>query len=149
MKQSIRIFSVILAVFAFSALSRAEGPGDDWQKKMMAEKVAFFTVEMDLSPAEAEKFWPLYNKYEAARNTAFEATGRTYKDLMDALAQDKSAKIIESLLDKYIAAQNSLSKVATESAASFKKVLPAIKVAKMYVAEEKFRRQQISRLHRR
>ena len=29
--------------------------------KMRAEKVAYLTAAMDLTPAEAEKLWPVYN----------------------------------------------------------------------------------------
>ena len=30
-------------------------------EKLTAYKIAFFTRNLDLTPAEAEKFWPVYN----------------------------------------------------------------------------------------
>ncbi|MCK7539265.1 MAG: hypothetical protein MZV63_54335 [Marinilabiliales bacterium] len=37
-------------------------------EKLTAYKIAFFTQRLDLTPAEAEKFWPLYNDYSARKN---------------------------------------------------------------------------------
>jgi hypothetical protein len=33
------------------------------RKKIQAMEVAYITKELDLSPEEAEKFWPVFNKY--------------------------------------------------------------------------------------
>ncbi len=33
--------------------------------KFRADKVAFLTTRMDLTPAEAEKFWPVYNEFDS------------------------------------------------------------------------------------
>ena len=44
------------------------GVGDKEQKKrekIHAQKIAFISTEVDLTPAEAQKFWPVYNQYEA------------------------------------------------------------------------------------
>jgi len=45
-------------------------PGDEmpparkeqWEK-IESFRIAYFTEKLDLSPAEAETFWPLYNEY--------------------------------------------------------------------------------------
>ena len=37
---------------------------DEKRKEFDAQKVAFFTQELDLSPAEAAVFWPLYNEMQ-------------------------------------------------------------------------------------
>ena len=37
---------------------------DEKRKEFDAQKVAFFTQELDLSPVEAESFWPLYNEMQ-------------------------------------------------------------------------------------
>ena len=33
-------------------------------KKLKAQRVAFITERIDLTPEEAEKFWPMYNQFE-------------------------------------------------------------------------------------
>ena len=35
---------------------------------MQALKIAFITQRLDLTSAEAEKFWPIYNEYEVEIN---------------------------------------------------------------------------------
>jgi len=37
-------------------------------EKLTAYKIAFFTKNLSLTPAEAEKFWPLYNDFSARKN---------------------------------------------------------------------------------
>lgn len=32
--------------------------------RLQAYKIAFLTKRLDLSPAEAQRFWPVYNKYQ-------------------------------------------------------------------------------------
>jgi hypothetical protein len=39
-----------------------------FRERIKAQRVAFFTERMALTPAEAEKFWPLYNTYQSERN---------------------------------------------------------------------------------
>jgi superfamily I DNA/RNA helicase len=64
-----------------------------------------------------------------------------------ALEEKKSEKEVAALLDKYLEAQKKVNEIENAIAAKYKAVLPVEKVAKLYVAEEKFRRQQIRRLH--
>ena len=69
----------------------------------------------------------------------------SFSHLDKALREGKSGKEIDTLLDKYtkaIDSQNSSSRNVKE----YLKVLPAEKVAKLLVGEEKFRQSQIHRL---
>ena len=55
----ISAFIIAIVALTSSATTYAQherGSGEDWKKKMMSEKVAYFTVELDLTPAEAQKF---------------------------------------------------------------------------------------------
>ena len=64
--QLLRIFSLACVMFflAASAQFDAMAQGDN---KIQTLKIAVFTQELDLSPEEAEKFWPIYNDYETER----------------------------------------------------------------------------------
>ena len=72
---------------------------------------------------------------------------RAYKEMSKAIDEKKGEKEISALLDKYLDAQKKVNEVENGIAAKYKAVLPVEKVAKLYVAEEKFRRQQIRKLH--
>jgi len=43
------------------------------KQKIRAHKIAFFTDRLSLTPAEAEKFWPMYNAYTDAREQLMNA----------------------------------------------------------------------------
>ena len=118
--------------------------GEDWKEKLMSEKIAFLTMEMNITPEEAQVFWPVYNQVEKEKDAALEQVIKSYKALSTAVEQNTDAS---KLLDDYLAAQEKLRKIDNEAAAKYKTVLSAEKVAKLYVAEEKFRRQHIRRLH--
>lgn len=140
------IAAVAIASAAVTYAQPAKGPREDWKKKMMSEKVAYFTVELDLTPAEAQKFWPVYNQVEKEKDEANAAVFITYIELEKAIKEKKSEKEISSLLDKYISALDKQGEIETKADEKYRKVLPVSKVAKLYVGEEEFRRQYIRRL---
>jgi len=54
----------ILILLSFALISRAEMQGNFDYDSFKAKKVAFITTSINLTPSEAEKFWPVYNEYE-------------------------------------------------------------------------------------
>ena len=149
MKALVRLLmvSALLAV-SVSAFGQGNGMGDfakQWQDRIESEKIAFLTNEMSLTPKEAQAFWPVYNQAQKEQRDAVEASMKAFVELDKALRDGKTGKEIDSLLDNYIKAadaQNNSSKYVKE----YLKVLPAEKVAKLFVGEEKFRQSQINRL---
>ena len=49
-------------LFCLSVVSWSQGRGQ--LERIKAFKTGYLTQELDLSSAEAEKFWPIYNEYE-------------------------------------------------------------------------------------
>lgn len=119
----------------------------DWKEKIMTEKIAFFTTEINLTPEEAQEFWPVYNAYCKEEDEAHRKVMKTFKELNEAISSEKSSKEISACLNRYLKAREDKRELSNEAAERFKKVLPDEKVARLYVAEEKFRRNQIHRLH--
>lgn len=60
---AIRATIVLLAIITSTTLfaQQQNGGGED---KIRALKIAFITQKLNLTPTEAEKFWPLFNQYE-------------------------------------------------------------------------------------
>lgn len=140
------------AVLAASAFVTSYAQNDrqqheDWKKKMMSEKVAFFTVKLDLSTEEAQKFWAVYNEVEKEKDKAREEVIKAYFELEKAVEAGKSEKELASLLDRFAEAKEEQAEIDSKSDEKFRKVLPVAKVAKLYLCEEEFRRQYIRRLH--
>lgn len=146
MKRFSKYFIVaVLALFSLAqtvAFAHQEG---DWQEKMRAERVAFLTTAMELTPAEAEKFWPVYNSMEAERRASFGKVMRAYKALSDGVAAGKTDKELEVLVNDYTTANKNSHSIEAKYTPQLIKILSVSKVAKLFVAEEEFRRQQIGR----
>ena len=150
MKQIINTLAVCMLIIIGAATAQAQPKHDEgWKERVKSEKIAFITMELNISPEEAQSFWPVYNKVEKEIDQARFETIKAYKALSEALEEGKSSKELASLLDKYLTAKMNQDKQDISAAESYKKVLPMEKVAKLYVAEEKFRRQYISKLHKR
>ena len=142
-----KIISVLLALALVAGMVQAQDKqekknGHDWREKVRAEQVAFITSELDLSESEAQAFWPVYNDVQKQRREAFKNVGQAFAALQEG-AEDKDAA---KLLDQYLAAKKAGEKIEADAVARYKKVLPVSKVAKLMVAEEKFRQNQIHRL---
>lgn len=145
-KSAALIAALILSVTAFAIPPQNQGPKKDWREKIKAEKVAFLTTRMDLTPQEAEKFWPVYNQLEKENHNNFNQLMGAYRELEKAIQNNAGKAEVEKLLKAYIKAKD---ESAGQEAANMKKyldILPADKVAKLYVGEEEFRRSQINRL---
>ena len=147
-----KVISVLcaLAVVAASAFAQApqkEGKGrhgNNWRERVRAEKVAFLTSELNLTEAEAQAFWPVYNKVQEENRAAYKAQGEAYKNLKAAL--EEGSGDTAALLDAYLSAKSRCDALGANALPKFKAVLPIEKVARLYIAEEKFRHQQIGRL---
>ncbi|MBR5274289.1 MAG: hypothetical protein IKU33_03495 [Bacteroidales bacterium] len=141
------IFSLFLSSLMLTSAHAANNSQGDWKQRIMSEKVAFLTIEMGITPEEAQAFWPVYNQVEKERDEAVRLVFQSFKALEDAVAAGKSEKEVAKLLETYLDALEQQSKIDTQASAKYEKVLSVKKLAKLYVGEEKFRRQQVRRLH--
>ena len=153
MHKRISIVIMVLAAMTASVRAFAGGcgscPQEKWQDKMRSEMVAFLTAETGITPAEAEKFWPVFHEAEKARREAFRKVMQTYDALEEAVRTNQPAKEIEKRIKAYTDAQEDVREVDGEYVEKYLRILPAEKVARLLLAEEKFRRNQINRLHER
>ena len=138
---------MISLILAATFIYADAGNRCDWKEKMMSERVAFLTLEMNLTPEEAQVFWPVYNQINGEKDEAIHNVFKAYKALDEAIKTEKSEKEISRLLDAYLSAKAAQSEFEKKADEQFRKVLPVSKVAKLYLGEEKFRRQHIRKLH--
>ena len=148
-----KVISVLCTLVLLSAGAFAQGSGpqrrggdNGWRERVRADKVAFLTEEIDLTESEAQVFWPIYNEIQKAERESFEAVKKAYDAMAKGVAENKSGKEMEKLVHAYIDAKEKNDGIETKYLNKLLKALPAEKVARYYVAEEKFRHQQIGRL---
>ena len=120
--------------------------GAGWMEKMKAARVAFLTTELDLSAEEAQSFWPVYNQAQEEKDAAYRETRTAYRALTEAIKAGKPDKEVASLLQAYLKASKVPAALDAEYSVEFLKVLPATKVAKLYISEEKFRKMQFQNM---
>ena len=131
---------VLLALTPFLS-----GQTDEQVARFEEEKIAFFTKELQLTEAESEKFWPLYNDFnnrimkisEDERNTL-----RYFHGNMENLSDQE----VSDMLAKYLDLNNQKHKLELEYHKKFREILPDQKVMMMYVAERQFRMHLIRKL---
>ena len=116
-----------------------------WQERLESEKIAFLTNEMSLTPREAQAFWPLYNQAQQEQREAIEASMKAFSELDKAIRDGKTGRDLNALLENYTKAVDDQN-VSAKYLKEYLKVLPAEKVGKLLLGEEKFRQSQINRL---
>lgn len=111
-----------------------------------AQKVAFFTQALDLTPQEAVVFWPLYN----------EMSKKIREQDMDMRKQAKimreSKNVTEAEARKYVegalAAESQMLNIKKQYYQKLLEVIPAKKIAKLDWAERKFHRQLLDKMRK-
>jgi hypothetical protein len=146
-----RLFTTIASLLAMLWLASLSvnaqpKPQENWREKMESVKIAFLTTEIGLTPSEAQNFWPIYNSVNEELNKAMYSTFSSYMELEKAINENKSDKEVSKYLARYLEAMETQNVIRQESVEKYRKILPDIKVAKIFIAEEKFRRQQIRML---
>ena len=64
MKKMKKIYTLLLFLFFHSYFCIAQSPdGNDGGGRVEAVKMAYMTEQLNLTPQEAQSFWPVYNSY--------------------------------------------------------------------------------------
>jgi len=141
------VFGTLLSLFLLgSANLRAQQ--DDNQEKIKALKVAFFTEQLSLTSKEAAVFWPLYNAYEAEKETIMDQKRREVFDKIGG-SQPYSEAEAREILNRYQELEerdDALDrKFQTELAATFS----ATRTLKLFRAEHEFRKRLLREYRKR
>ena len=135
-----KLYIILLATFCFLGLNAQDrrGKSPEMFEKIKAEKVSFFTSKLDLTPSEAQAFWPVYNEFEKKR---FEIKQQIHE--FERMPDEEFAKLSESEIEKltnnYIGSFEKEASLLKEYNKQFLKVLPKKKVLMMYRTENEFR----------
>lgn len=140
------VFTVMIFVVAATTTVNAQRDKDKNNKweKFRAEKVAFLTTELDLTPEEAQKFWPVYNQLEKERWEDHKQRHNLEDQVRDAGENMSERKIIQLTRD-YAASLDEEADMMVEYNEKFLKILPPYKVLKLYQAENEFKFQMIKK----
>jgi len=150
MKKNLLATFVLLITLALNQETFAQRGPDRGPRKEKIEsmKIAFLTERLDLSPAEAKTFWPVYNDY---RDEMDQLQKTRRENLMDARRNfdEMSDADIDKLIDGQVALRQQELDILKKYNPQFKKVLPIRKVALLYRSEEEFKGKLLEKLQER
>lgn len=120
----------------------AQGRND----RIKALKTAHITQALDLTPAEAEKFWPVYNaneeKMENIRRTERQEIVSKVRAGLSSMSDSDANRLIDKMIDlksQELEHQKSLVK-------ALRNIIPPQKILKLHKAEDDFRRMLVEKL---
>ncbi len=145
MKKLVLVLLIVsTAVFAQGPKKGGQGPNHE---KIKALKTAHITSQLDLTSAEAEKFWPIYNDFdsklmELRKNMRSENMGKLHKGNIDNLTDEEANMMIDKMLQMKTTELEYRKKLTQD----LRGVIPPTKIIKLQRAEESFKRMLLDRL---
>lgn len=135
---------ILLMVLLIFPLVRSSAQNSNLEK-LNAFKIGFFTKRLDLTSAEAEKFWPVYNEYQDQKTKLqlekaliIRNFNRNQSSLSDIQLTEMGDKLIGLIT------QESSNEVAFHK--NLKEILPPAKVILFYQVENQYKAQLLNEL---
>ncbi len=136
-KQSLWI--ILLFSICSGAAVAQRGP-EVRDKKVQAYRVAVFTEVLNLTPSEAEGFWPVFNEYLDKREEIQAQLKPTAQ--LDGMNDNE----VDEYVKKYFELRQRELDLEKDLGQRLRKVLPLRKIAKIPVAEREFREALLKKL---
>jgi hypothetical protein len=138
-----RIVIFLLVIIMFPAFRTvAQNPN---MERLNNYKIGFFTKKLNLTPGEAEKFWPVYNEYQGQKNLVQVEKMKLNRNFN----QNESSltdKQMEDMGDKYVDCLVQETNLAVAFHKQLKEVLPPAKIILYYQAENQYKVQLLNEL---
>lgn len=139
---------IIIAILATSVVGWAQkqGQSQSAKSKLEAARIAMITERLDLSPAQAEKFWPIYNEFAQERRGLQQQAMQARKGLdMQNLTEEQSKTLIKAHQEFKQEKLNLENKYATK----INGVISSRQMVALKKAEDDFRTMILNRLEQR
>lgn len=135
---------IILFIAAYGLVNAQNCNGKNkMRKRFEAQKMAYITQELDLTPEESQKFWPLYNEMS---KKLFEARAKRYRNKKGEETIAKTDDEILKRCDEMLQAEINMALIKKEYFNKFKDFLSPKKVYRMLTVERDFKRKLLGKL---
>ena len=128
------LLAVLISATTFAQSRKGE--------RIHALKVSFITNKMELSSDQAERFWPVYNKYEQDVRTTRKQYLTQGKARNRKMTDAEARQYVENNLDF----QEAVIDLKRRYKEQFLKVISAQQLANLYTAEREFKQMLIQKL---
>ncbi len=137
-----KYFKILVPIFLFTVCTALQAQKRPNWEKIKALKVAFITERLELTPKEAQVFWPIYNDYETKKEGYYKterfkigADIKKLDELTDMEADNLLSRIKKLEEEKRLAQRDFIEKVS--------KTISAKKTILLMRSEEDFKRHLI------
>jgi hypothetical protein len=138
-------YILIIVMLSICMITQAQRPG---KERIEAMKIGFITKRLNLSSEEAQRFWPVYNRFVDEQEKLRKNTKTNLiEELADpsALSDAEAEKTLQEMLQFKSNEAELIRKYTNE----FKKVIPVQKVVLLFKAELEFKRELLKQLKER
>jgi hypothetical protein len=141
MPNSRKLFALAMVAAAVCLLGQATFVQAQTQRELdikaaKAERKAIIGQNMQLTPAEAKVFWPIYSKYEAAMDRVDEMHAQEIRDYAKSY-RNMTNEAAKAKLDQTIAVQEARLQVQKQFIPQFRAVLSQIKTTRFFQIDNK------------
>jgi len=136
-----KIISFLAILILFTSLVSAQGRRreltPEMRSKFEAQKISYITQQLEISPKEAQLFWPLYNEMKKKKDLFHQEFRQLFTKLKhdsDSLSEKELTKISDRIADLKV----EKAKMQREYHYKFKKVLSTKQILDLYMADKEF-----------
>lgn len=99
--KNLLIYTLLLISTVSFAQNRQDRGGRMDHERMKAAKIAFLTDKLDLNSETAQEFWPIYNEYEASKESIGKEFAVKAKDIMGSENVERGTRNFENISDEH------------------------------------------------
>ncbi len=137
---------IFLSLLAISAVAQDDDlPQDQDSKvrdKIEAARIAYITNQLELTPEEAERFWPIYREFAQKRQ-------EIRREMREAARTSEPGKSDQEIVDQQFKAKQKELDLEKDYSGRLLKVISAQKLRSLPQAERKFRQMILDQIQRR
>ena len=143
-------FLLCLILLFSIGISQAQYKGHhkkEYNKKIKAYRISYFTEELDLTVEEAERFWPLYRQFDYRKDSLQRSYYHRHKMLSDSLSEITDKQALQMLKQRQekeaLLLQQKMKKIE-----AFTKIIGPKKTLKLLHLEHRFRQRLIEKIRK-
>ena len=137
---------IMITLFLVAGCAFGQGRLREKLDEIKAQKVAYITNELELTPDQAAKFWPLYNAFEQKQREIRRQKVTRYLDRQDGATEKINDKEAADLLSQMQENEEALYQARKKFVDQLKDILPPAKILKLKKAEEDFNKKLLQQL---
>jgi len=136
---------ILMSLFIFPLMGQAQMRKEK-KEQLRALKIAFITEELQLTPEEATRFWPVFNAFEEKQREIRKQKLKNYLDSEGESSTQLNEKDAQQALKQMEVMDDELYQAKKKLRDDLKGVIPAYKIILLKKAEEKFKQKLLQKL---